>query len=117
MQYEFTASCTTLVEHDEKTKKTQLLESALSLDFGDGIDPTAYFEPNGRPNQAGTKILTDVFIQGIAGNIHNAHSTGICDSAEHLRYVIAELEKFFIMNPHKIESQQERDEREKFKDA
>lgn len=56
---------------------------------------SAYME-NGRPNATGTKLLTQLFIQGLSANIHSAHQTGQRDSAEHLRYIIAELERGFV---------------------
>jgi len=41
--------------------------------------------------------MTQCFTQGIIACLHKAHHEGWWDSAEHLRYVIAELERGFII--------------------
>lgn len=42
------------------------------------------------------KTLSNVLVQGLIGNIHLAHEKGFRDSAEHLRWIISELERGFI---------------------
>ena len=37
---------------------------------------------------------------GLVGNIHNGHSQKHWDSAEHLRYIISELERGFVQVTH-----------------
>ncbi len=44
----------------------------------------------------GVKALTQVLVQGLNANIQGAHQKGNWDSAEHLRYVISELERSFV---------------------
>jgi hypothetical protein len=58
---------------------------------------------NGLPNTAGVKANTEALITGLANSIHYAHENGLWDSAEHLRYIIARLEKMFA-EPTKIET-------------
>lgn len=55
-----------------------------------------YNDRRGLPTKAGSHALTNAFVQGLVGNIHHAHQKGFKDSAEHLRYIIAELERGFI---------------------
>lgn len=40
--------------------------------------------------------VSEVLVQGLIGNIHLAHEKGFRDSAEHLRWIISELERGFI---------------------
>ena len=50
----------------------------------------------GSLNEAGVRIQTQAFVQGITAAIHEAHQRGVWDSADHLRYIIEELEKGFV---------------------
>jgi hypothetical protein len=50
---------------------------------------------NDLPTKEGTKVLSNVFIQGLVGNIHQGHENGFWNDVEHLKYIISELEKGF----------------------
>lgn len=54
-----------------------------------------YMDADEKPTKLGSHAITQAFIQGLAGNIHFAHQAGFRDSAEHLRYIIKELERSF----------------------
>lgn len=69
---------------------------SILLDVVPPLKAAAYMEPNGMLTCDGSKIMTNVLTQGLIANIHLAHQEGWRDSAEHLRYVIAELEKGFV---------------------
>ncbi len=50
----------------------------------------------GLPTRDGSQVLSNVLIQGLVANIHMAHEKGFRDSAEHLRWIISELERGFV---------------------
>lgn len=66
------------------------------MELSPNLDRTAYFDKNDLLTHTGTKALTNTLVQGLVGNIHQSHQRGQMDSAEHLRYIIAELERGFI---------------------
>lgn len=72
-----------------------------TLHIPKGLDLKAYIGPNGY-TPAGHKTITNVLIQNLIGSIHTAHQSKAWDSAEHLRYIIAELERGFVENPDSI---------------
>lgn len=63
------------------------------------LEKRSYIKDDGLPNKNGTKNLTVIMAQGLVANIHYAHQKGYWDSAEHLRYIINELEQGFIQIP------------------
>jgi len=61
----------------------------------DSIEHTIRTE-SGSLNPEGVKIQTQAFVLGLTSAIHEAHKRGVWDSAEHFRYILAELEKGFV---------------------
>ena len=96
MILKFESKCVLEVEHTKGAKTTKHLSTKFNLDVSDNLDKSQYIDAEGVPTQAGTKVLTNNFVQGLIGNIHQAHDKGYWDSAEHLRYIISELERGFI---------------------
>jgi len=96
-----------LENKDGKTSKNTLKECNIRLGVGDNLDEEAYTK-DGDLTLEGTKALTYCFVSGLAANIAQAHENGIIDSAEHLRHVMAELEKAFVVVA-KVEKGQMRD--------
>lgn len=76
--------------------KSSLKTTEIFLDIPKELDESMYFDKEGLPNKEGTKALSQCFIQGLIANIHQAHQKGIRDSAEHLRYIVSELERGFV---------------------
>lgn len=74
---------------------SELLCTEFTLNVSRNMDREAYIQ-KGQPTRDGSKALTQAFIQGLLGNLHFAHQAGFRDSAEHLRYIIAELERGFV---------------------
>lgn len=72
------------------------LSTDILLDVSPNQDVKHFLQEGGIPTKEGIRPLTQCFIQGLVGNIHSAHQAGYWDSAEHLRYIIAELERGFI---------------------
>ena len=60
------------------------------------LDKRQYLDKDDLPTNVGSKTLSNVLIQGLVGNIHMAHEKGFRDSAEHLRWIISELERGFV---------------------
>jgi hypothetical protein len=75
-------------------------EVHIRLELSNDLDKRMYFskidDTGGIPNREGCRCLTQTFLQGLNANIQSAHIRGLWDSAEHLRYIIAELENAFI---------------------
>ncbi len=70
----------------------------FSLEMSGNLQRSAYLDKEGQPTTLGVHAITSCFIHGLSANIHYAHQSGMRDSAEHLRYIIAELERAFIQN-------------------
>lgn len=60
------------------------------------VPESAYLDETGLVNKEGSKALSTTLVQGLVANIHMAHEKGFRDSAEHLRWIIAELERGFV---------------------
>ncbi len=98
MEFKIKASCVLTIEHNSGNKTSKHIHTDFNLNVSDNMDWTLYLDEEGLPTAAGTKALTQCFVQGIIGNIHYAHEKGYRNDAEHLRYIISELERGFIEN-------------------
>lgn len=98
MEFKFGASVNLTLEYKEGWNKSKLKSAQLLLRVGDGLERKMYLDNEEMPTKEGTKVLSNALIQGLVGNIHYAHQYGFRDSAEHLRWVISELEKGFVNN-------------------
>lgn len=99
MEFEFKATAVIRLRHNGEKKGSELLHSKFYFEPSDNLPNEVYVDAEGIPTHEAIKPLTQCFIQGLLGNIHTAHLSGRWDSAEHLRYIIAELERGFIENP------------------
>jgi hypothetical protein len=70
----------------------------FALELSDNLDESAYFEKDGKLKEEGIKAVTNVLVQALLGNIHSGHQNKKYDSAEHLRFIIKELERGFVEN-------------------
>lgn len=95
MDAQFTAISRITLRNNPDGKSTKLVQTDLFLECSDALDKTVYLDENQLPTKHGIKPMTQALVQGLIGNIHMAHQKGWWDSAEHLRYVIAELERGF----------------------
>lgn len=80
----------------KKGERSSVISTDIHLHIPKELDESMYFDKEGLPNKEGTKALSQCFIQGLIANIHQAHQKGLRDSAEHLRYIISELERGFV---------------------
>lgn len=85
------------IEVRPKGKEKPSMENCcFHLELSSNLDPKAYYDRDGNMTAIGSKTITNVFVQGLVGNMHAAHQAGFMDSAEHLRYIIKELERGFV---------------------
>ena len=78
-----------------KPDGASLERTEFTFSVSSNMDKSQYMDKDERPTKIGSHAVTQAFIQGLAGNIHFAHQAGFRDSAEHLRYIIKELERSF----------------------
>lgn len=94
MKFKFRVITEVKAEANHKKGKSRMLETKVLLQ-GSQRDLNVWKSENGLVNEKGLKVQTQGLIQGLVANIHFGHQTGMWDSAEHLRYIIKELEKGF----------------------
>ncbi len=82
--------------HEPGMGKPKLKETKIQLDLSANLDHSMYFDKNGLPNKDGSKILTNAFVHGLVANIHNAQRMGYWKDADHLRWIIDELQRGFV---------------------
>ena len=71
-------------------------ETNVLLEFHPEKAGRGFKDQNGMPNTKGMKAQTQGLVQGLIANIHFAHQNEMWDSAEHIRYIIKELERGFV---------------------
>lgn len=96
MKFSFEGRCVLELEHKPGALKSAHVQTKFNLDVDRNLDRKCYLTKEDLPTAEGSKVLSNVFVQGLIGNIHHAHQKGYWDSAEHLRYIISELERGFI---------------------
>lgn len=96
MKVKFTTTCSVEVEHIDQQTKPKHVETCFALDVSSNLDVSKYVDEDSVITAVGSQVVTQTFVQGLLGNIHMAHQRGYRDSADHLRYVISELERGFI---------------------
>lgn len=95
MKFHFTGISKVVYDHDGQSPKSEHVLTDFRLEISNNLDHKVYLN-KGLPTKEAIKPLSQCFIQGLIGNIHKAHDKGWWDSAEHLRYVIDELERGFV---------------------
>lgn len=96
MKLSFEGRCVVEVEHEPGMEKPKHLQTKFNLDVSLNLDRKQYLDKEGLPTGPGVKTLSNVFVQGLIGNIHHAHQKGFWNDADHLRYIISELERGFV---------------------
>lgn len=94
MEFSFEARVVMTLEHKKGMTTSKHAGTDFNLYVLGDLDRNAYLKDD-LPTKEGSKVLSTVLVQGLVGNIHMAHQEGFRDSAEHLRWIIAELEKGF----------------------
>lgn len=96
MQFRIEARSVVTLEHKQGEKTSTHVATDFNLDVSDNAGRSNFLNKEDLPTAAGSKAATQCFVQGLIANVHYAHKEGYWDSAEHLRYIIAELERGFI---------------------
>lgn len=96
MEFTFEALVRLTMDHQEGQERSTHVATEFLLDPLKPINRDSYLDEDDLPNKDGSRVLSNVLVQGLIGNIHMAHDNGFRDSAEHLRWIIAELEKGFV---------------------
>ena len=96
MKYSFEAKVVLTLEHEQGMTTSKHVSTDFNLKVNGILDKRQYIDKENLPTEAGSKVLSNVLIQGLVGNIHMAHEKGFRDSAEHLRWIISELERGFV---------------------
>lgn len=96
MEYKITGKSVLTLNHAKGDKTSTHVQADFNLDVSRELDRSQYLGKNDLPTEAGTKMLTQAFIQGLIGNIHHAHQQKYWKDSEHIRYVIEELKKGFV---------------------
>lgn len=94
-KFVFTGISKLTLSHEDGTSTSSHEATDIRLEISNNLDNKKYLN-RGLPTKEGIKPLSQCFIQGLVANIHNAHQLGYWDSAEHLRYIIKELERGFV---------------------
>ena len=96
MEFSFEARVVLTLDHQIGLKKSKHVSTDFNLIIKKPLDEKQYLDAEGLPTKAGSQALSNVLIQGLVGNIHMSHEKGFIDSAEHIRWIISELERGFF---------------------
>jgi hypothetical protein len=92
MEFGFRGICELVLRHKKGDTTSKHVSTSFNLDITDNLNRDSYFT-DGLPNAYGTKVLSNVFVQGLIGNIAQANQNGYIDSETHLEIIIADLKK------------------------
>jgi hypothetical protein len=98
MRLRFTVKSVLEVEYNQAKGTMMHKGSFYNVDVDYPLDIRQYVDEDGLPNDAGCEMATSVLTQSLISNIHVAHQQGFRNDAEHLRFIISELERGFIEN-------------------
>lgn len=98
MEASFKAVVILGVDYKKGVKGVKHRYTDFLLDVSANLDEDSYIDKNNFPTKEGSNVFTNVLVQGLIANIHLAHQNEYRDSAEHLRYIISELERGFVKN-------------------
>lgn len=96
MEFSFEARVVVKMDHKEGSDYSTHLSTDFNLYPGGNLEKKIYIDEENFPTQQGSVAMSIALVQGLVGNIHFAHQKGFRDSAEHLRWIIAELERGFV---------------------
>lgn len=96
MRYSITGIVKVTADYSHGDTKSTHVATDFKLEVSKHLEQSKYNDRRGLPTKEGAHALTNAFVQGLVGCIHHAHEKGYKDSAEHLRYIISELERGFI---------------------
>lgn len=95
MEFYFEGVVRLTLEHSPGDPGSKHVATDFYLEVSENLIRDVYLTKEDLPTKEGSRVLTAVLVQGLIGNLHMAHENKFRDSAEHLRHIIAELEKGF----------------------
>ena len=96
MEYSFEAKVVLKLEHKKGMVTSKHVATDFNLFVNKVLNKTIYLDKDDCPTKVGAEMLSNVLIQGLIGNIHMSHEKHFRYSAEHLRWIISELERGFV---------------------
>lgn len=97
MEFKFKSSVLLTIENTDGKGPSKHVSTDFNLEvISDNLDKSVYLNDETFLTKAGSEVVSNVLIQGLIGNLHLSHQKGFRDSAEHLRWIISELEKGFV---------------------
>ncbi len=96
MEFSFEAKVVLRLEHKPGISTSKHVATDFNLYVSKELDINKYLDKESLPNKDGSNAISNVLIQGLVANIHMAHEKGFRDSADHLRWIISELERGFV---------------------
>lgn len=96
MEFYFDASVRLTLEHKQGSTTSQHVATDFFIEVSPNLKVDTYMNENYILTKEGASITTQCLIQGLVGNIHFSHAQGYRNDAEHLRYIISELERGFV---------------------
>lgn len=95
MEYTIEATSKLTMINHEQEGYSELKGTLIKVTFSNNIDTSKLFDGD-KITKKYVESLTYAFTHGLSANLHTAHQQGVWDSAEHLRFIITELEKCFV---------------------
>lgn len=95
MELTFEANVVLTVNHNPIEDETKHVSTKFNLGMHKPLVKEKYVDEEGNLNKDGSFALSNVLVQGLIANLHMAHDLGFRNSAEHIRWIISELERGF----------------------
>lgn len=92
----FTAISKIGLTHRDGEPTSKLAETSVRLEISKNLDKKRYLNNRDLPTEDGIKPMQQAFIQGIMTNIKFADKNGWWKEAEHMQYVIDELQRAYV---------------------
>lgn len=95
MEFYFTVKARMSLSNTKGSGVSKLNSVDLGLEMSPNLQYDKYVS-NGELTEEGSKVVTTTLCSALIAQIKNAHHYGLRDDAEHLRFVISELERGFV---------------------
>lgn len=74
-----------------KGNEVSAMTTDIGLEIDNALDFSKYLD-KGIPTQAGNKVLTECFIQGLIANVYMGNKMQYVSTKAHLEYIISEFQ-------------------------
>jgi hypothetical protein len=95
-QFHFCAISKITVEHEKGAPNSVLKACDLRLEVSGNLDRSVYIDGKGLPRKEALKPITNALVHGIITNIRVGVNKGWWKEAEHMQYVIEQLQRAFV---------------------